>query len=221
MISFRSPFGITLAGATALLTLAAACEKRGVPREITERRSLSDEDRSVPLETTSSERFGFKSAAAEAAPENPFRWEKPESWTAAEATSMRVANFRFGEDGAGECYLSAMPGAAGGAVANINRWRSQMGLEPASEEEIEALPKKALLGQPAPFASLEGSFKGMGVAEARANYRMLGVILSFPQFTLFVKMVGPGELVRAEEENFDTFCRSLTIVSSGADQPSS
>ena len=75
-------------------------------------------------------------------------------------------------------------------------------------------PTVTLLNQEAPFASMDGTFTGMGSAP-RENYRMLGAILSYDQFTLFVKMTGPVDVVQREEENFNAFCGSLRIVAPG------
>ncbi len=192
---------------------------RGKPRPIAETRELSERERKVHLDASSAERFGEQShahgEAAAPAGGSPFRWEMPEGWEELEATSMRVANFRFGEGGVGECYLTALPGEGGGTAANLNRWREQMGLEPASEEEIAALPTIMFLGQPALYASLDGVFTGMGGAP-QEGYRMLGTILNSEQFTLFVKMTGPADVVGGEEENFKRFCASLRIVSTGS-----
>ena len=44
----------------------------------------------------------------------PFKWEKPESWKNEDQSSMRVANFSFGENSEGECYFTVLPGGGGG-----------------------------------------------------------------------------------------------------------
>jgi len=57
-------------------------------------------------------------------------WTLPEGWTEVPTEqAMRIATFRAGE-GIPEITLSAFPGAAGGVLANINRWRGQIGMEP-------------------------------------------------------------------------------------------
>jgi hypothetical protein len=188
-------------------------------RAITEVRNLPERERRVHLDASSAERFGQGGHShGEAAPAtsagSPFRWDMPEGWQEIAPTSMRVANFRFGDDGAGECYLTALPGSGGGAVANINRWRGQMGLEPWTEDDIAALPTTMFLTQDAPFVSVDGVFSGMGSAP-KEGYRLLGTLLSSEQFTLFVKMIGPADVVKKEEENFKLFCSSLRIVSHG------
>ncbi len=195
---------------------AVSCGPSGSRREIVQRRALSESDQLIKPDATSAERFGFRPAGQSSPggsrPQNPFRWDTPGQWSESPPTSMRVANLTFGESGEGECYLTAMPGDGGGVEANLNRWRTQMGQPPLSETEIEKLPRKTLLMQPVPFIEIDGDFTPMGASEALKDYRMLGVILSFDRFTLFVKMVGPRDVVESEEENFDTFCRSVRIV---------
>ena len=103
---------------------------------------------------------------------------------------------------------------AGGSLdANVNRWRGQMGLEPATEAEIAALTTRPLFGIPAYIVDVTGAFKGMGAAEAQADYRLLGLILPVGQTgqSLFVKMIGPQQLVADNESNFHAFCDSLRI----------
>lgn len=211
----------TIAAAVAVSFTVVSCDRS--VREITDVQELSDPERLVKLDATSEERFGRDSphsphgeTAGGAAPaENPLRWETPEGWTELASSRMRVINLTFGPNGEGECYLTILPGAGGGTVANINRWRSQMGQEPLSEEEIGALPKKPLLGQPAPFVSIDGTYSGMGNREPGENYRMQGLILADEQMTFFVKMIGPADLVEKEAEKFDQFAESVRIVTQG------
>jgi len=99
-------------------------------------------------------------------------------------------------------------------VENINRWRGQMGLEPWTEEDIAALPTTVFLTSEATLVSIDGVYSGMGSAP-KEGYRLLGTLLSADQFTLFVKMIGPVDVVEKEEENFKLFCSSLRIVSPG------
>jgi hypothetical protein len=123
---------------------------------------------------------------------------------------MRLIDFRFGPAQEGECYLSAMPGAAGGLLPNVNRWRSQMGLPAITDEELEKLPRKKLMGADCYFATLDGDFKGMGdAANAKKDYRMLGLIQAAPELTIFVKMTGPKALVESQQAAFDAFTSSV------------
>lgn len=125
---------------------------------------------------------------------------------------MRVINFSLGENGEGECYVARLPGAGGGLLANVNRWRAQMGVEPLTEEQVDALPTKPLFGQPARYMTVDGSFTpGMGSTDTFPNYRLLGLILASDAGAVFVKMTGPKDLVIKNEAAFDQFTQSIDV----------
>tara|TARA_B110000116_G_scaffold265644_1_gene275142 strand:+ start:1052 stop:1708 length:657 start_codon:yes stop_codon:yes gene_type:complete len=106
----------------------------------------------------------------------PFEWTKPDEWNAVEGTTMRIANFNFGPDKKGECYFTVLPGG-GQLLANLNRWRSQMGLPDATPEEAEALPSRQFLFGDGKYVEIEGSFKGFGASDAEDGYKMIGIIM--------------------------------------------
>jgi hypothetical protein len=190
--------------------------------EITETREISKYEPKVQANVPSSSRFYDDKPAAGENPSGgqgriPLTWETPAGWkeapsdAASSMAGMRLINLAFGPNGEGECYLSAMPGAAGGLAANVNRWRAQMSLAPMTEEELGKLPKKAFLGREATFVAFDGDFKGMGAAETKTGYRLVGLVQPAPEFTLFVKMTGPKDLVTANEAAFEQFCQSISV----------
>lgn len=145
----------------------------------------------------------------------PLAFQLPDGWTKEAATQFRSLNFSFGKEGEGQCYVSRV---GGGLQANLNRWRGQMGLEPISAEEIEKLPKRLLFGMESTYVELDGAFKGMGSPEAKADYRMVGLVLSMPDVSFFVKMTGPKTLLIENEKNFTQFCESLKLVKGGSNE---
>lgn len=68
-----------------------------------------------------------------------FPWSVPESWTLDETPrQMRIATYMAPTTtGDQEIAVTRFPGRVGGELANINRWRGQMGLAPISETELE------------------------------------------------------------------------------------
>jgi len=194
-----------------------SCKRIGETMEIKETREISTYRTAPKALATSAERFYDTQPAAETAPrENPLSWVTPAGWKEAPPSntpgSMRLVDLRFGENGEGECYLSAMPGNAGGLEANVNRWRGQMGQPAYTPEELANLPKKPFLGRDSVFVDFEGDFKGMGAAaDALKGYRLLGLVQPAPEFTLFVKMTGPKELVAQNQAAFEQFCQSISI----------
>jgi len=135
--------------------------------------------------------------------------DTPEGWKELPGSAMRLIDRRFGPADEGECYVSFMSGDGGGLDANLNRWRTQMGLAPFTAEEIGKLEKRPFVGRDAVLAAFDGDFKGVGAAEAKKGYRLVGIIHQAPQVTIFVKMIGPKALVEANMPAFDKFCASI------------
>ncbi len=188
---------------------------------ITERRELSPDDRELAMDATSKQRFAMVNqmmgmeedhSGHDHAEDAPLVYELPEGWKKEPTSQFRTLNFSFGEQGEGECYVSR---AGGGLEANLNRWRGQMGLEAAPEEELRALPKRTLFGMEATYAEFDGDFKAVGASDSKPGYRMVGLVLSLPDVSFFVKMTGPKELVVANEEQFSKFCESLKLTRGG------
>ena len=57
--------------------------------------------------------------------------------------------------------------------------------------------------------AFDGDFKGFGAEAAKTGYRMLGLIHSADQATIFVKLTGPKALVDQNTAAFDAFCLSI------------
>jgi hypothetical protein len=193
--------------------LLSSCERLTERMEIKESRAISEHAIMPKAEATSAERF-FDTQQAQPPAENPLAWITPEGWTEAPAGSgggMRLIDLRFGPNQEGECYLSIMPGQAGGLAANVNRWRTQMGLPAYTEAELAALPKKTFVGRDATYVAFDGDFKGVGAEAAATGFRMLGLVQEAPEFTLFVKLTGPKDLVVKNEAAFDQFASSISL----------
>lgn len=200
--------------AVGLALSAVSCERVGERMEITEVREVSKHAVLPKSDASSAQRFYDTKPEAPPAGENPLAWITPEGWTEAPAGAaggMRLIDLRFGSGGEGECFLSIMPGQAGGLEANVNRWRAQMGLPAYTPEELAALPKKTFVGREATFVAFDGDFKNVGQETVSAGYRMLGLVQEAPEFTLFVKMTGPKDLVLKNEAAFDLFSQSISL----------
>jgi hypothetical protein len=148
---------------------------------------------------------------APAQSELPFTYDVPEGWTEAPANSMRIVNLVPGGDPRAECYLTVLPGGGGGVEANVNRWRNQMSLEPYTSEEFAALPKKTLLGMDAVYVEFDGVYQGMSGDQNEPDFTMAGIVLPLNDRGVFVKMLGPRDVIAREMGRFDAFCASLTI----------
>lgn len=140
-----------------------------------------------------------------------FAWDLPVGWVPLPPMPAVEAGFGVGGDPDARMTLSL----AGGDLAdNVNRWRRQMGLGPASDVEIEDLPRRSVLGQEAVLVDLEGSFQGMR-GQTLADARMLGLVVARSGQSVFLKLLGPAAVVEAERERFFAFAESLRSAPGG------
>lgn len=193
----------------------SSCKENSGPIEITEVREfdLKNEFEVPVIYDNDRERMRFISAEKSDQPANTaqapqWNFTTPEDWKIFPSSQFREINLKFGENNEGECYLSIISG--GDSLSNINRWRKQMALPALTPEEAAELPTQALFGRQATSISLDGTFTAMG-GSPKENYRMRGLLLSAPGATVTVKLTGPMELVKANEEKFNAFCQSLSF----------
>ena len=138
-------------------------------------------------------------------------WQTPASWRPVDhPSSMRLATFACGADADVECSVTVLDGAAGGTAANLNRWCRQLGQPPLTEEELAALRRVTVLGQPSPMLTVGGDYQGMG-GETQSGALLAGVVCVLPGQVLFVKMIGPQAAARAQLDNFVAFAESLQM----------
>ncbi|MFK5956949.1 MAG: hypothetical protein QM477_10955 [Planctomycetota bacterium] len=140
---------------------------------------------------------------------NGFRFRLPEGWSDAGPRSMRTLNLRVGDNS--ECYLVVLGGAGGGIAPNINRWQTQLGLDPLTNADIDALPRVPFLGSPSHFLEANGDFTGMS-GESLGEQTLLGIAKLGDGSAFFLKMVGPVEEVARHREAFLAFAASLEEV---------
>ena len=135
----------------------------------------------------------------------------PKGWIERASSESRLLSFNFGNDNEGEVYLSVLqsPDATDFVIPNIDRWRKQMGQPAMESAEFDSLPEITLFTRPAKKVIIDGSYTPMGSTEPRPGFRLMGAILQIPQFTFFVKMIGPKALVADHEKNFDEFTSTL------------
>lgn len=208
---------LVLVAASVVMT---ACRPVGDVVELSETVEISPYRAEVEVEADPAKRLGFVTSSAakkkEEAPntaakvQNPLTWELPNSWKEMPQSRFRVINASFGEgEKKGECYVTFLPGQAGGVPANLNRWRAQMGLPALTPEELLKLERRPFLRGEAFFIDMEGDYSGMGNNSTQQGYRMLALIQEMSGLTGFVKLIAPSGLVEKQYDNFDAFVQSI------------
>jgi hypothetical protein len=134
------------------------------------------------------------------------RWALPKGWTETRsAGGMRYATIQPTAQGKIEVSVTVFPGPAGGELANVNRWRNQIGLSPVDEAAL-AKDRKALKS---PAGSL-AVFDYTGEGEKKT--RMVAAILFAGGNSWFVKMVGDAGPVAASRADFIRLLESLRLA---------
>ncbi len=169
---------------------------------VTETREPTTRDVSPKLFASSDERF------RDAKP-SPVKAETPQGWLALPASQFRLLNYRFGESGMGEVWVSLSQGSV---LDNTNRWLKQFGASPLDQAALEKLPTTSLAGSAGVFVTAAGDYEsGMG-SPPKPGFGLAGVVASVGGQILTVKMVGPKAEVEAAKPVLETYIKSLRMA---------
>ena len=133
----------------------------------------------------------------------------PDGWVEdLRVNPMRIVAFQIKEqDEEAEVTVVSFPGAAGGIVSNINRWRQQVGLEMLSEEALrQELRPMEISGVPGHYVDLKGPESG------GKSKRILGVVVPRQEETWFFKMTGSSGLLSRHSTKFAAFVQSVQFL---------
>ena len=142
--------------------------------------------------------------AADAAGTKP-TWTVPADWKEGELAQFLVA--RYVVQGAGGATaavnVSQLAGNGGGLLANLNRWRAQLGQPPITDADAASLPVIPASGAKAVFADFTG-------ADARSGKpaRLIGLVLPLNGQTWFYKLMGDPDLVGQQKDALIRFVQS-------------
>lgn len=173
---------------------------------VTETRPVTTADQNVKLFATSNERF--RSSQPSSPRSSPVKADTPEGWVVLPASQFRLLNYRFGETGMAEIWVSL---SSGTVIDNANRWIKQFGKTALDQAAFAQLPSVPLAGSTGVWVTAEGDYGGMQ-AEPKPGFALAGVIASVQGQILTVKMVGPKVEVEAAGPQLETFLKSVRMV---------
>ena len=129
-----------------------------------------------------------------------FEAELPEGWTEKPGSGMRIISYAI-EGTAVDFYLISL--SMGDLASNVNRWRGQVGLAPASSEEIEqAAQSLEINGHPMRYIEIYNDEGGKGIIAA--------IIDLAPQYWYFTAK-GPVEELKVNATDIRAFLESIKI----------
>jgi hypothetical protein len=129
----------------------------------------------------------------------------PPDWKEVEPGQMLRSKYVIGgEGGRAEVTVSAFPGATGGLLANVNRWRGQLGLEPIAAEKLpDVTTNLDAAGGTATLVDMSGQD-----AKTGQKARIVGVILPKEGETWFYKLIGDEPVVERQKKAFVAFVQT-------------
>ena len=141
---------------------------------------------------------------------NTLKWTLPAGWTEKLEGGMRYATLKPATAGKVEVSVVMLPGPAGGELANVNRWRGQLGL-PAVDEAGLAATRKPMVTKAGTLGLYEL------ISDGIVKTRMTAALLAAQNGnTWFLKMTGDAEPVVANQADFVHLLESLHFDASGA-----
>lgn len=131
------------------------------------------------------------------------KWKVPDGWTESEGNQFSLAAFAVA---AGDKSVKTTVSRAGGdLLANVNRWRQQLGLEEWSKEDMSKSAKQLSID------GSEGTLVELVGKDARSGQPSctLGVIVPRGESSWFFKLTGDVTLAQREKANFEAFVQSV------------
>ncbi len=146
---------------------------------------------------------------AGAAPPSDLKFHAPDGWKVGQTTGFSSASFVV-RDGARKAQITATPLdgdlTPDSLLANVNRWRRQIGLDPTDQPALAAIVKKILIGgEQASYVALAGP-----------ESAILGAITSHAGRLWFFKLQGDKQLAEREKSNFESFVKSIKFADDGS-----
>ena len=123
----------------------------------------------------------------------PFTYVVPEGWK----ETQPFAGIELVAWKAGDAKF-AVSSAGGRSLANVNRWRTQVGLGRWSDEELRKEQR-----------SIEVSGRPAAYFDPRVRSSILGVILMQGERAWFFKMIGPADAVAKQQAALEAFLKSV------------
>ena len=138
----------------------------------------------------------------------------PDAWKETQpSSSMRAFQFEVPGEGDQKAELAVFyfgEGQGGDIQGNIDRWKAQF-TELKDDQQSEKTISDAKIHQ----VLLEGTYQQSGgpmmaaVGEPLKEAALLGAIIEAPQGAVFLKMTGPGAVVKKAAPDFEALLNSL------------
>jgi hypothetical protein len=132
----------------------------------------------------------------------------PEKWFPLpdDASGIRLVGFQVtAGDQSIQITVTPLSAQSGSLLANVNRWRGQIGLPEIGEAELQRdLQETEVADKRCPYVDLIGPESAVPKRE-----RLVAVVAEHGERIWYFKMVGNPELVEQQKSSFQAFLRSI------------
>ena len=193
-----------LAAAAALTAVASGCRDEIAHYRVPKGSEASGAGLAMPAS------MGGKPASDVPAPPQPtggsaLHWTLPARWTESRGGSaMRYATLKAPVNGRLDVSVTVLPGEAGGELANVNRWRGQIGLPNLDEGALAAARRP--VETKAGVVSLYDF-----TSEGTQRSRVVAGLALVEGNTWFIKMTGEAPAVEKAHADFLRIVESLRL----------
>ena len=146
---------------------------------------------------------------ASAASRAEVEWTLPKGWKQLPPSEMRLASFSVeGKEGLkADISIVVLGGISGGELANVNRWRGQLNLEPIGESDLS---RNTEMISPGGRHMLMVDIVSNGpFIDNRYKKRLVAVMHTRGEKIWFFKMTGEDALIRSVKPSFLRLLESL------------
>ena len=127
-----------------------------------------------------------------------FSYDTPAGWKTGKQSTMRLAAFVV-SNGKDKVETTVFRFPPSGTLANVNRWRGQIGLEPTTQAQLDADSQTIKVDE------TEGHY----VKLVGENQTILAVIINRAGKAWFFKLQGNSKLADSEQKRFESFVKSV------------
>lgn len=145
--------------------------------------------------------------AAPDAPSDAPKWNLPAQWVETAPRAMIFKSYSVADDSGAKADItvSFLQGEGGGLLANVNRWRGQLGQGPIEAGQLDGLTET--------LSASEGGatlvdFAGAN-AETGKQARLVVAIVPHGGNTWFYKLMGDAKVVGGQKDTFVQFVKTV------------
>lgn len=130
------------------------------------------------------------------------RWSMPKGWKEVPGTGMRLATFVPPGGLKTEGTVVSLPGDSGSELANVNRWRGQIGLPPTDEAGMAA-SRTTVAAKLGPVRVYDLT------SEGAVKTRLIAAVVSTGDTTWFFKLMGEAGATESARPGFLAIIKGL------------